>query len=164
MLSYPIETAKRSSLFDLVVVSTDDGEIAMAAHACGAIVVPREADDGSTGTQEIAARVLEQLHITYGTACVIYATSPLLLPDDLVRGLQALHSPKWRNFAMSVGPDGQDAGCFYWGWVPAFRERRPLEGGFTCSVPLPTERVCDINAPDDWIQAESLYTALRRAT
>lgn len=163
MLSYPIATAKASGLFDLVAVSTDDAEIATVAFQHGAVVVPREVDDGTTGTQEIAARVLEQLHITHGIACVIYATSPLLLPEDLVQGFRELMSPRWAHFCMSVGPDGQDAGCFYWGWVRAFIERQPLETGLTHRMQLPAERVCDINTPSDWARAESLFTALRRA-
>jgi pseudaminic acid cytidylyltransferase len=47
--------ASVSKLFDLTIVSTDDAEIASFAFSAGAIVVPREADDGSIGTQEIAA-------------------------------------------------------------------------------------------------------------
>lgn len=159
MLAYPIETAKASGLFDLIVVSTDDAEIAAVAFKYGATVLPRTPDDGITGTQEIAARVLEQLGVYQGAACVIYPCSPLLLPQDLHEGWGWL---TFRNFAMSVGPDGKDAGCFYWGWVRAFRERVPLLGNSN-DVPLPAERVCDVNDFSDWYEAEAKFTALRRA-
>lgn len=163
MLAYPIKAAKASGLFDLIAVSTDSQEIAACAFHFGAVVVPREADDGTTGTQEVAARTLENLRITGGIACVIYATTPLLLPEHLRDGFNALMSPRWTNFAMSVGPDGKDAGCFYWGWVRSFLERMPLDGGLTQTVTLPGNRVCDINTPEDWALAESMFEALRRA-
>lgn len=162
MLMYPIAAAAQSGLFDLVIVSTDDEEIAAFAFSCGAVVVPREADDGSIGTQEIAARVLDALDL-HGSACVIYPCTPLLTPHLLKLGHDALLQAHAKPFARSVGPDGQDAGCFYWGWSRAFRSRTPLDAINTVDVPLPAEHVCDINTPEDWARAESMFDALRRA-
>ena len=166
MLLYPIQAAKDSGLFDLIVVSTDHHIVANIAFQAGCVVVPRQVDDGRTGTQEIAARVLDQLDVHGGACCVIYPTSPLLLPDDLQRGWGTLLSPASlsRSFAMSVGPDGQDAGCWYWGWTLHFRARRPLDDYTTVKVKMPAERVCDINTPDDWARAETMFDALRRAS
>jgi pseudaminic acid cytidylyltransferase len=166
MLLYPIQAAQASGLFDLIVVSTDHHLIADIAFQAGCAVLPRPTDDGSTGTQEIAARVLDQLQVHGGAACVIYPTSPLLHPGNLQEGWARLLSPAALNksYAMSVGPDGQDAGCFYWGWTLHFRGRRPLDAFTTLDVPLPAERVCDINTPEDWARAESMFDALRRAT
>lgn len=164
MLLYPIQAAQASGLFDLIVVSTDSHLIANIAFQAGCTVVPRPTDDGSTGTQEIAARVLDQLNVQGGACCVIYPTSPLLRRDDLERGWGTLLSPTTlnRSYAMSVGPDGQDAGCFYWGWTLYFRARRPLDSYTTAKVEMPAERVCDINYPEDWARAESMFDALRR--
>lgn len=164
MLLYPIQAAKESGLFDLIVVSTDHHLIASIAFQAGAIVVPREADDGSTGTQEIAARVLDQLDVSGGACCVIYPCTPLLLPADLKAGWAKLLHPEAKSFVRSVGPDGQDAGAFYFGWTRAFRDRRPLDEFNTTDYALPAERVIDINTPSDWAQAESMFEALRRAS
>lgn len=164
MLLYPIEAAQRSGLFDLIVVSTDDDQIAMVAFNAGVLVLPRPIDDGTIGTQEIAARVLDRLGYGNGETCVIYPTSPLLEPGDLKHGLAALHNPDLnKRFAMSVGPDGKDAGCWYWGYTAAFIDRTPLEPVTTMPVMLPAARVCDINTPEDFARAETMYDALRRA-
>lgn len=172
MLMYPITAAQESGLFDLIVVSTDDPEIAQVAFACNAVVIRRPEDDGTTGTQEIAARVLDQLD-AHGSACVIYATSPLLLPQDLKRGLDTMLKPDnlTRSFCMSVrewqredGTTGwEDAGCFYWGWAKAFRDRVPLDEATTAHVALPGERVQDINVPSDWARAEFLFEQMTRS-
>lgn len=156
MLCYPIEAAKASKLFQLIVVSTDDDEIEDTALAMGAVVMRREKDDGRKGTQEIAKDVLTSIAGHF--ACVIYPCSPLLLVEDIWRGMRAL---QFNTYAMTVGPDGQDAGCFYWGRAHAFREGVPLTNA--SHVELPAERVCDINTPEDWARAEHLYDALRRA-
>lgn len=163
MLLYAIDAAKESGLFDLIVVSTDDTEIATYAFEFDAMVVPREHDDGSIGTQEIAARVLDQLDL-HGSACVIYPCTPLLNADLLKLGWSYLLRPDAKCFARSVGPDGQDAGCFYFGWSRAFRARCQLDAFHTIDVPLPAEQVCDINTPEDWARAESMFDALRRAS
>lgn len=159
MFFYPLAAAQLCELFDLVVVSTDDAEIAQAAFAVGATVVPRPEDDGSRGTQELAGQVLDQLDAD-GMACVIYPCSPLLLPEDL-RAARRLMVGQGVPYVYSVGPDGRDAGCFYMGAAHAFRGHVPLDKGTTYQ--LPEERTCDVNTPADWIRAESLYAALRRA-
>jgi pseudaminic acid cytidylyltransferase len=164
MLEYPIEAAKDSGLFDLILVSTDDQRIANVAFRNGCLVVPRPLDDGSTGTQEIAAQVLDQLQASGSYCCVIYPCSPLLTGFYLRQGYAALLRPEARCFTRSVGPDYQDAGCFYFGWVRAFRDRRPLDEFNTTDVPLPVERVIDINTEADWARALSMYDALRRAS
>lgn len=164
MLSYPLMVAQWSGLFDLIVVSTDDAEIAACAFRYGAVVTPRSFDDGTVGTQEIAARVLDQLQVTGGIACVIYPCTPLLDVPHLALGHARLLKPDARCFTRSVGSDGQDAGCYYWGWVRAFRDRRPLDEFNTSDVVLPAERVCDINTEADWSRACSMFDALRRAS
>lgn len=163
MLAYPLDVARASKLFDLTIVSTDDAQIAGFACSAGAIVVPREADDGSIGTQEIAAHVLDRLQLQGNAACVIYPCSPLLDVFHLKQGFAELLKPHHKAFVRSVGPDGEDAGCFYWGWVRAFRDRRPLDAFNTHEYVLPAERVCDVNTTEDWARAESMFDALRRA-
>lgn len=163
IIEYSIETAIKSELFDHVVVSTDDQEIGEISIKSGALVMFRPPCDGSMGTQEVARLVLHQLPIMTFAACVIYATSPLLLPSDLEDGLNALKQPG-RQFAMSVGDAPlSDAGAYYWGWTGSFLSGLPLIAPHTAMVPLPADRVCDINTLADWSAATYLYQALRRA-
>lgn len=161
IICYSIETARASGLFNLILVSTDDDEIEEISLSAGAVVMRRKYDDGTQGTQEVAQKVLEQMpHVV--TACVIYATCPLLTTRDLTVGLVALGYPN-KQFAMSVGPNGRDAGCFYWGKADAFRDDLKLEAPHTARVELPSARCIDINTPADWSRAEAMYEALRRA-
>lgn len=158
MLLYPIEAAKEYG-FDLIVVSTDDAEIANVAFHAGCVVIPRPTDDGTTGTQEIAARALDTLGIVRGTACVIYPTSPLVRVEDIQAVRDALSVTSPSRFAMSTDSEGNDAGCLYWGWTGAFRKRMPL-GKNTRKVAIPDERVCDINVESDWGRAEIMFNTL----
>lgn len=158
MLARAILIAKESQLFQLVAVSTDDEEIEQVALDWGAVVLRRPPDDGTRGTQEVAQEVLKQLFNAH-FACVIYPCVPLLQPKDLM-GLMIAQGKQ--QYAMTVGPDGKDAGAAYWGRADAFREGVPLEG-HTNLYTLPAERCIDINTPEDWAIAEKLYDVLRRA-
>lgn len=162
IIAYSIETAKESKLFDEIFVSTDDSEIAEIAQGYGASIHWRDADSArdEVGTQEVAARVLENLGIDSGIASVIYPCAPLIAADDIIYGRKWLSADRW--FSMSVG-EGilRDAGAFYFGDVQAFRDRIPLIGPMTAMIPIPSNRVCDINTMDDWIRAEKMYSALK---
>jgi N-acylneuraminate cytidylyltransferase len=96
IIAYSISAARDCGLFDRIIVSTDDAEIAAVARDCGAetpFVRPPELSDDHTGTNAVAAHALAWLaergeNVEY--ACCIYATAPFLAPDDLRRGHEAL--------------------------------------------------------------------------
>ena len=96
ILAWSISAAVRSNCFDRVLVSTEDAEIAEVARACGAetpFIRPMELADDYTGTIPVIAHAInwEIEHGNRPTAvCCIYATAPLLLPNDLSRGLKVL--------------------------------------------------------------------------
>ena len=107
IIAWSIEAARNSGLFDRIVVSTDDAEIAAVAAAWGAEVPflrPAALADDFTGTTEVIAHAA-QWALQHGwqvtTVCCIYATAPLLQVDDLARGLSALQSGDW-NYAFSA--------------------------------------------------------------
>lgn len=95
IIGYSIEAALRSKLFDRVVVSTDDDEIAACASALGADVPfrrpPALADD-HTGTNAVTRHAVDSIEAA-GTrvdeVCCIYATAPFVTGEDL-RAAQAL--------------------------------------------------------------------------
>jgi len=108
MIVWSIRAALDSGLFDQVVVSTDDQEIAEVARAHGAQVPfmrpPALADD-FTGTAAVIVHALETLleqgqHFDY--ACCIYATAPLLQARYLEQGLQRLIQHPQKSYAFSV--------------------------------------------------------------
>ncbi len=89
MIAYSIETALASGLFDRVLVSTDDEEIASVAQAHGAetpFLRPKELADEHTGTNAVAGHALAWLRESgkeYAHACCIYATAPFMTVADL---------------------------------------------------------------------------------
>jgi N-acylneuraminate cytidylyltransferase len=105
MISYSIRAAQESGLFDSVVVSTDDEEIADVARSFGADIPfmrPPSLADDHTGTGAVVCSALDwflQNGIAYDAACCIYATAPLLDPERLKEGWDKLQG---KRFAFSV--------------------------------------------------------------
>lgn len=162
ILAYSIEAAQASKLFARIYVSTDDPMIGTAALHYGALPVlrARALARDEVGTQEVARSVVEVVpNARY--ACCIYATAPLMNAQDLRLGFGILVN-SGLNFIYSAGPDGTDAGQWYWGTREAFIEREPLTGPRAGTFTLPAERVCDINVEDDWKRAETMFESLRR--
>ncbi|MGJ7516015.1 pseudaminic acid cytidylyltransferase [Pseudomonas baetica] len=108
MIARSIHTAIGSGVFDQVVVSTDDEEIAELARSCGARVPfmrPAELSDDFTGTAAVIAHALETLQRQgqdFEYACCVYATAPLLQAKYLQEGLRALEQQPEKSFAFSV--------------------------------------------------------------
>lgn len=107
IIAYSIETALESSLFDQVIVSTDDDEIAEVAKQYGAEIPfkrPAKLSDDLTGTNAIVKHAIEWFDsndTTISEACCIYATAPLLQAKYLQQGLKQLQSGN-SDFAFSV--------------------------------------------------------------
>lgn len=107
IIAYPIATAIESELFDRVIVSTDDEEIAEVSRQYGAetpFMRPTELADDFTGTNPIVKHAIEWINrndspVTH--ACCIYATSPLLKAEYLQQGFEQLSSSE-KDYAFSV--------------------------------------------------------------
>lgn len=107
IIAYSIEAALATGVFDKVIVSTDDHEIAEVAKAYGAdipFVRPAELANDFAGTMLVIKHAIEWF-VGRGMhpelACCIYATAPFVTPDDLLRGLDILRSAK-SEFAFSL--------------------------------------------------------------
>lgn len=96
IISYSIDAARQSGLFDRIVVSTDDEEIAEMACGYGAevpFIRPKELSDDHTATIPVIAhaiRTLEKEGTAIETACCIYATAPFIRVCDLIDAHEAL--------------------------------------------------------------------------
>lgn len=175
LICYSIQNALYCGFFDHVVVSSDDEEIKAIAMTNGAKFHQRSPEMAmdEVGTQEVARSVLIDLLpmvLEHGypktnpghadLACVIYPTAPLMHPDDLKRGRYLLESDRSKQYAFAVGAEPlRDAGNWYWGRISAFLTRLPLIASHTVMVPIPEERVCDINVQEDFDRALILYRA-----
>jgi pseudaminic acid cytidylyltransferase len=95
LIAYSIKTALESNIFDKVVVSTDDKEIADIAKRYGADIVqrPDELADDYTGTWDVIDHAIEYLQKEgeeFDFICTIYATAPFLQTRYLKKGFEQL--------------------------------------------------------------------------
>lgn len=111
LIAYSIETAKKSDLFEKIIVSTDDKEIATIAQEYGAevpFVRPDElSDDFSSSGDAVnhAIRYLQDEGVTIEFVCTIYATAPFLEVKYLLDGYERLkNSDAHQAFSVTSMP------------------------------------------------------------
>lgn len=98
MIAHAISAAKQSGLFEHVIVSTDDEEIARIAREWGAetpFARPVELADDHTPTVPVIAHAVtacQALGWNIGYACCIYPGVPFIQIDDLKRSLELIQS------------------------------------------------------------------------
>ena len=103
LIAYSIEAALKSNLFEKVIVSTDDEEIAKIAVEYGAVVPflrPKELSDDYTGTGAVIEHTINYLKAqgeNYDFICTIYATAPFLQEKYLIEGFEKLKNSNARN-------------------------------------------------------------------
>lgn len=96
IITWAIQLAKKSKLFDCVVVSTDDNEIKQIAEQHGAIVPfirPSNISDDKTPTVPVishAVKEIDKLYRNVEYACCIYPCSPFILVSDLIKSFNLL--------------------------------------------------------------------------
>lgn len=106
IIAYSIETALACDLFADVVVSTDCDEIAGIAETYGATTPYRRPADLSNDTvmwHDVISHALVELDAVekYPYVCCLTATAPLMQPQSILRGYQAIQEPGV-NTALSV--------------------------------------------------------------
>lgn len=172
MIAWPIDAARESGLFDHIIVSTDDPEIAEVAHAAGAEVPfmrPANLADDHTGTIEViahAARWAKEQDWPVEALCCIYPTAPLVSPDDLAEGSRLLDEGA-HDFVLTVTDYAS----------PIFRAfRETEEGGIEMFFPEHFDhRSQDLpralhdaaqfywGRPEAWLGAKTLFGSRSRA-
>ncbi len=96
IIAYSIETALKSKLFESVIVSTDDEEIAKVAKEYGAEVPflrDKKLADDFVGSGEVVEWTVEKLKErgwVFDFVCTIYATAPFLQVKYLKEGFEKL--------------------------------------------------------------------------
>lgn len=107
MIARAIDIARTSGVFDRIVVSTDDDEIAAMAAAAGADVPfrrPAALADDHAPTRPVVAHAIEALGAADAEAvCCLYATAPLVDPEDVRRGLARLRDSE-ASYVFPVAP------------------------------------------------------------
>lgn len=107
LMSFTIETALQSGIFEKVMVSTDSKEYASIAETFGAEVPFLRSDKNSrddASSWETVKEVLskyKRLGMEYDTVCLLQPTSPLRKSEDIIRAYD-LMKDKGTNAVTSV--------------------------------------------------------------
>ena len=107
IIYWPIKKALESNIFEKIVISTDDLEIADISKSLGAEVLferPKSLSDDYTGISEVLAHAVSwmaQNNINPKAVCCIYPTSVFFSIQDLRNGYKAINSGDW-EFSFSV--------------------------------------------------------------
>lgn len=137
MITYAISAAKESGLFERIVVSTEDKEIALIANQFGAetpFVRPAALANDFTATVPVIAHAIEvcrALGWIFEDACCIYPCTPFIDIEDLIKARVLLSkSEKHYSFPVTEFPsaiqralkrlDGSEMQPFY----PQFEKTR----------------------------------------
>jgi pseudaminic acid cytidylyltransferase len=107
IIAYSIQAAQESGLFDRIIVSTDDSEIAKVSKHYGAevpFIRPASLSDDYTGTVRVINHAINWLiknSEDVGYVCCIYATAPLIQPKYLQEGYKKLVKSS-KSFAFTI--------------------------------------------------------------
>lgn len=101
VIYWSIKIAQESKLFDYIVVSTDDNEIAKIAKSYGALVPfvrPDNLSDDYMPTAPVVSHAiveLEKLSIKADYVCCIYPCSPMIYSKDLIQAFDSIKTDKF---------------------------------------------------------------------
>jgi len=107
LIAYSIDAALKSELFNRVVVSTDDNEIADIAMSYKAevpFIRPEELSDDYTGTIPVIKHAIEWFESQgeiFSQVCCIYATAPFIQSNSLIEAYEQLNITK-SDYCFSV--------------------------------------------------------------
>lgn len=107
IISYAIDVARTSGLFDHIVVSTEDEEIASVARECGAetpFIRPNDLANDETPTVPVIVHGIQackELGWSFEHVCCIYPAVPFMEVEDL-RGALELLSGNESGYCFSV--------------------------------------------------------------
>ncbi len=110
MIAYAIDAAHKSGIFDRIIVSTDDAEIARIAQERGAEVPftrPADLADDHTPTVPVIAHAIAECRAMgwpVATACCIYPGVPMIDPADIRRALDMLEAAGGQGYVFPVAP------------------------------------------------------------
>jgi pseudaminic acid cytidylyltransferase len=108
MIGYPIKTAIESGLFEHVVVSTDDDEIAAISEKYGAVIPfirPKALSNDEMPTVPVISHAIKEclkLGWDLEEVCCIYPCTPFLRGDDISRALDQLRNENTARYIMPV--------------------------------------------------------------
>ena len=161
IISYSIRAAIDSNLFDIVMVSTDDLEIAEISKQYGSDVPFLRGNENSNDTATMYQVIIEvldkykELDIEFDEVCCILATAPFVTPERLKHGYELF---KNADSVRCEFRSGQDAGQFYFAKMKGLKKRNTIVGGKVKKYLFEDNEAHDINTMDDWEIAIKKFT------
>jgi len=159
MIAWSIEAARSAGIFDSILVSTEDDEIASVAEANGAEAPfrrPAELSNDHALTIPViahAARWFEENRGPVECVCCIYATAPFLEAQPLREGLALLKAHPEAEFVLSITSYA----------FPIFRALKRNEDGTVGMFWPENEIKRSQELPEAWHDAGQFYWGRKQA-
>ena len=193
IISYAIKCAKNSKIFDRIIVSSDSKKIIKVAKKFGAevpFIRPKNISMDSSSTIDVIKHTIKWLQKNGSkpkNICCIYATTPLMFPEDLRKSFKNIkknkfviasskysypiqksfylknnkiklhHYPSRSKSSHKLKATYHDAGQFYWGTIKTWLNNKSILNNNSYAFELPQLRVQDIDNLVDWKIAEKLF-------
>ena len=167
MISYSINCAKKSGLFEDIFVSTDSKKIKKVSCRHGAKVPflrSKRISDDVTGTHEVIKNFLKNLKKKYKYICCIYPTAPLMREKDLIKGYNNLRKNSSNYiFAASTSRSSDDvyflykkkkffdSGQFYWATHDTWFKKSKIINKNSQIIKIPGKFSQDLDTLEDLI-------------
>lgn len=144
LISYTINSAKKSKI-DSVWVSTNCKNIADTAYSCGANVIQRP--DAISGDKSKSEEAL--LHfanqVDFDILVFIQPTSPLILPDDINKGIETME--KYDSVFSAYKEH----------WLPRWNNDNKPDNWQTINRPMRQDM------PEKWVENGAIYITTRKS-
>lgn len=117
MFAWTVDAAKESGVFDSIVLSTDDEEIATIGASCGASVLRRPIDvsNDQATLVDVIRHAVRNIH-EVSEICLLLPNCPLRPASEIIRSEQ-----QWRESSV-----GAQLSVVDYAWTPPFRAQRFL--------------------------------------
>ena len=131
MFMHSVDHARISGLFDEIVVSTESNEVAKICETYNVkppFMRPQHLASDSADLADVCVHVLDQMEARgryFDSVCLLWATSPLRIPDDLIQSYSMLSEDVPGVFAATqydLSPACALTQNEFGRWVPAFPE------------------------------------------
>ena len=108
LIAWSISTAIKSEIFDRIIVSTDDHEIAEISKNCGAeipFIRPKSLSGDFTPTRDVVLHLIDwlnQKNFSVESICCIYATAPFISEKYLKQAQKKLELFEGNHYIFSA--------------------------------------------------------------
>ena len=104
MIYWTIQAAKKSKIFDKIIISTDSKKIItkLKKYNTEFIIRPKELNKEKYGIDEVMSYSLSLIKGKISYACCLFPCAPLMTADDIIKGYKKIQTNKYlHTFAAS---------------------------------------------------------------